>query len=96
MKNAKMLLPGAVEFCNDPYAAVEGADAVIMLTEWNEFKQVDFARVVETMNQPFMFDGRNLYNPADMAKFGFKYESVGRPESAANPFNRLMGVQAGN
>jgi UDPglucose 6-dehydrogenase len=67
-----------------------------MLTEWNEFKQIDFARVVQMMNQPFMFDGRNLYNPADMVKFGFKYESVGRPEVSTNSFNRLLSVQVSN
>lgn len=79
MKMARKLLPGGVEFCNDPYSVATDADAVLLLTEWNEFKQVDFGRVKQLMNQPWLFDGRNLYNPADMEKLGFKYESVGRP-----------------
>jgi UDPglucose 6-dehydrogenase len=79
MKVAQRLLPGAVEFCNDPYGVAEGADAVLLLTEWNEFKGLDFERVKNAMHQPFLFDGRNLYDPEEMKKLGFKYRSVGRP-----------------
>jgi UDPglucose 6-dehydrogenase len=79
MKMAKRLLPGAVEYCNDPYEVAEGADAVLLLTEWNEFKGIDFHRVRESMAQPFMFDGRNLYDPEEMHKLGFKYHCIGRP-----------------
>jgi UDPglucose 6-dehydrogenase len=79
MKGAKRLLPGAVEYCNDPYEVAVGVDALLLLTEWNEFKGLDFERVQSSMVQPFLFDGRNLYDPQEMQKFGFKYRSVGRP-----------------
>jgi UDPglucose 6-dehydrogenase len=79
MKNAQQLLPGAVEFCNDPYSAVNEADAVLLLTEWNEFKQVDFEKVKGLMRQHYFFDGRNLYDPSEMQRQGFIYRSVGRP-----------------
>jgi UDPglucose 6-dehydrogenase len=79
MKQAQRYLPGAVEFCPDPYSVVKDADAVLLLTEWNEFKQVDFERVKGLMSQPYLFDGRNLYDPEEMAKMGFTYRSVGRP-----------------
>ncbi len=79
MKNAQRLLPGAVEFCTDPYEAATGVDAVLLLTEWNEFKGLDFERVHSSMAQPFLFDGRNLYDPEEMTRLGFKYRSIGRP-----------------
>ncbi len=81
MKVAKRILPGGVEFCNDPYEAAEGMDAVLLLTEWNEFKGLDFERVLGSMRQGYLFDGRNLYDPIEMAKLGFNYRSVGRPGS---------------
>jgi UDPglucose 6-dehydrogenase len=84
MKNARMFLPGAVEFAPDPYSAITDADAVLLLTEWNEFKQIDFVKVKQLMNQPNFFDGRNLYDPAEMNKLGFKYVSVGRPADEKN------------
>lgn len=79
MKQAQRYLPGAVEFCADPYSVAKDADAILLLTEWNEFKQVDFERVKSIMSQPYLFDGRNLYDPEEMAKLGFTYRSVGRP-----------------
>jgi len=79
MKVAKRLLPGAVEYGSDPYEVAAGADAVLLLTEWNEFKGLDFERVRESMAQPYLFDGRNLYDPQEMERLGFKYRCVGRP-----------------
>jgi UDPglucose 6-dehydrogenase len=79
MNVAKGLLPGSVEYCEDPYQVTEGVDALLLLTEWNEFKQVDFERVRNSMSQPYFFDGRNLYDPHEMTvKYGFTYRSVGR------------------
>jgi len=78
-KQAQYYLPGAVEFCSDPYSVAKDADAILLLTEWNEFKQVDFERVKNMMHQPYLFDGRNLYDPEEMAKLGFTYRSIGRP-----------------
>jgi UDPglucose 6-dehydrogenase len=79
MEVAHRYLPGAVIYCTDPYEAAQEADAVLLLTEWNEFKQVDFERVKQLMNKPVLIDGRNLYEPDEMAKLGFHYRGVGRP-----------------
>jgi UDPglucose 6-dehydrogenase len=79
MKVAQRYLPGVVTYCDDPYETVQEADAVLLLTEWNEFKQVDFERVKQLMNKPVLLDGRNLYDPQEMAKQGFIYRCIGRP-----------------
>ncbi len=79
MRVAKPLLPAAVEYCDDPYGAVVGADALVLLTEWNEFKGLDFERVRDSMEHQYFFDGRNLYDPEEMTKLGFKYRAIGRP-----------------
>jgi UDPglucose 6-dehydrogenase len=78
MKNAKRMLPGAVQFFPDPYTTCNEADAVLLLTEWNEFKQIDFERVKKLMRQRYFFDGRNLYDPDEMEGTGFIYRGVGR------------------
>jgi UDPglucose 6-dehydrogenase len=77
MDIARPLLP-EVEMCADPYMMAEGCDALIVITEWNEFKQLDFERIRECMRQPVMLDGRNLYDPEAMRKFGFRYRGLGR------------------
>lgn len=79
MKNAHRVLPGAVEYCPDLYSAAEKTDAVLVLTEWNEFKQADLERVKQLMNRPVLLDGRNLYEPAELVRLGFTYRAVGRP-----------------
>jgi UDPglucose 6-dehydrogenase len=63
----------------DPYAAVQGADALLIATEWREFRSPDWARLRETMAYPLIFDGRNLYEPEVLAREGFEYVSIGRP-----------------
>ena len=68
-----------LEFAADPYAAAADADALLIVTEWREFRSPDFARLRETMATPLIFDGRNLYEPALMAEGGFEYVSIGRP-----------------
>jgi UDPglucose 6-dehydrogenase len=77
MEIAAGLLPN-VEMCPDPYALAEGCDALMLVTEWNEFKQLDFSRLREQMRQPIMMDGRNLYEPEKMAALGFVYRGIGR------------------
>ncbi len=77
MELASKLLPG-LKLCSDAYEAASGADAVLLVTEWNEFKQLDMARLKQTMRQPLIVDGRNLYDPADVRAAGFTYSSVGR------------------
>jgi UDPglucose 6-dehydrogenase len=68
-------------FCNDAYEALEGADGVVILTEWNEFRALDFARVKTALKTPLMVDLRNIYRPAQMAAEGFRYVSVGRADA---------------
>ena len=77
MELAKPLMPG-VEMKDSPYAAIEGADAVVIATEWDAFRALDFARVKSLANAPVLVDMRNIYDPADMEKRGFTYVGVGR------------------
>jgi UDPglucose 6-dehydrogenase len=64
---------------SDPiYYASEGADALILVTEWNEFREPDFERIKSLMRRPAIFDGRNLYNPKHLRALGFHYEGIGR------------------
>jgi UDPglucose 6-dehydrogenase len=67
-----------VHYCQDVYEALEGADGVVILTEWNEFRALDFAKVKAALKTPLMVDLRNIYRPAQMAEAGFTYISVGR------------------
>src|SRR5207247_1624646 len=60
------------------YEAVEGADALAVVTEWSEFREPDFARIKALMRTPVIFDGRNLYNPRQLRELGFQYEGIGR------------------
>lgn len=77
MEVAEPLLPG-VEMASDPYSLAEGCDALMIITEWNEFKHLDLDRVRDSMHQPVLFDGRNLYDPDKMSQCGFKYRGLGR------------------
>jgi UDPglucose 6-dehydrogenase len=76
MDEAKKLLN--VELCADAYEALDGADGVVILTEWNEFRALDLPRVKGLLKTPLMVDLRNIYRPAQMADAGFRYVSVGR------------------
>ena len=67
-----------VELVDNHYGAVEGADALAIVTEWKQFRQPDFARIRAAMRSPTLFDGRNLYEPADLAEQGFVYSGIGR------------------
>ena len=67
-----------LHFCKRSYEAVEGADALVVATEWNEFREPDFARVKALMRHPAVFDGRNIYNPQVLREMGFHYEGIGR------------------
>ncbi len=76
-ENARALLP-AVDMFDDPYAMAKGCDALIVVTEWNEFKQLDLRKLKRQMRTPVIFDGRNVYDPAEMRRLGFIYQGVGR------------------
>jgi UDPglucose 6-dehydrogenase len=68
----------AVEIAADPYQLAQGCDALIVVTEWNEFKQLDLAKVKTLLRQPIIMDGRNIYDPAQMKELGFTYRAIGR------------------
>ncbi|RIK17428.1 MAG: hypothetical protein DCC52_16860 [Chloroflexi bacterium] len=82
MENAHQILDG-VKFCNDAYQVAAGADAVVLVTEWNEFKQLDMPRLYASMARKIFLDGRNIYDPAEMRAHGFEYRGVGRPLNGA-------------
>ncbi|MCD6345309.1 MAG: UDP-glucose/GDP-mannose dehydrogenase family protein [Anaerolineae bacterium] len=77
MPNARQLLP-EVTLLDNAYAVAEGADALILVTEWNEFKNLDLARIKKLMSTPVLVDGRNVYDPATVRAAGFKYRGIGR------------------
>lgn len=77
MENAARVLPHT-RICKSPYDAVEGADALCVVTPWNEFKQANMSRVGELMRRPLLLDGRNLYDAFEMRSLGFTYVGVGR------------------
>jgi UDPglucose 6-dehydrogenase len=77
MDVAGPLLP-AVEMFKDPYTMADGCDALMVITEWNEFKQLDLDKIKELLNAPVIFDGRNIYEPVLMKEKGFKYRGMGR------------------
>ncbi len=81
MEQARPLLPG-VEFAANAYECVAGADAVALLTEWDEFRALDLGRIKAALATPILVDLRNIYPPEDARREGFNYTSVGRPQSA--------------
>ncbi len=85
MAEAKKLLPSGIEWCEGPYDAMSDADAVVIITEWNEFRAMDAKRIISAMRSPLMIDLRNIYNPEDMAAAGITYVSVGRPKTEPPP-----------
>ncbi len=78
MENARKVLENRVEFAESAFEALEGADALVLVTEWNEFRHVDFAKVKKALKSPVIFDGRNIYNPAQLKELGFTYYGIGR------------------
>lgn len=79
LANARKHFGERVEYCEDAYDALTGADALVIATEWNEFRSPDFDLMRERLAQPLIFDGRNIFQPAAMRRHGFEYHSVGRP-----------------
>jgi UDPglucose 6-dehydrogenase len=77
MEQAKAVL-GNVTFCIDAYSCAEGASALVIVTEWEQFRALDFARLKTVMERPVLIDLRNIYRPEEVARHGFTYESVGR------------------
>ncbi len=77
-ENIKGIFGDMIEYYENPYDTVKDADALCILTEWNEFKQADLKKVKQLMKKPVIFDGRNIYNPQHLQKLGFTYVSTGR------------------
>jgi len=78
---AKEFIPAGpgMRYVDDPYAAAQDADALLILNDWQEFAELDLDKLHYTLRYPIVIDGRNLYDPAVMTKAGFTYLSVGRP-----------------
>ncbi|PIR80319.1 MAG: UDP-glucose 6-dehydrogenase [Candidatus Levybacteria bacterium CG10_big_fil_rev_8_21_14_0_10_35_13] len=77
VNNAKKIF-SKIEFCKDSYEAVNSAELLIILTEWNEFKKLDLEKISKLMKKTKILDGRNIYNPQEVKRFGFEYRGVGR------------------
>jgi UDPglucose 6-dehydrogenase len=65
--------------CDSPRDTLDGADALVVVTEWNQFRSPDFEHIRDSLNEPVIFDGRNLYDPVELERLGFTYYSIGRP-----------------
>lgn len=81
MPAARRLLKSRVRFAKDPYQLARGADGLVLVTEWEEFRKLDFRRIRRLMKQPIVVDGRNLYDPDAMKRLGFRYAGIGRRAS---------------
>lgn len=79
LEEGTRVLQGAVP-CADAYDAAQGADALLLITEWNQFRNLDFDRIKSALRRPLFIDLRNVYEPERLAAFGFQYVSVGRPD----------------
>jgi UDPglucose 6-dehydrogenase len=104
MEKAKSVIPN-ITYCSNPYQAAEGADAIVVVTEWDEFRRLDWNRLRTAVERPLVVDGRNMLDAQELARHGFHYVSVGRPPmlpkqspSAANGEQSFVGppVQATN
>ncbi|MEK7217034.1 MAG: UDP-glucose/GDP-mannose dehydrogenase family protein, partial [Chloroflexota bacterium] len=86
------ILPRVI-LCQDAYEAAKDADALVIVTEWNEFKRLDMRRIRDALRLPVIVDGRNLYDPAQMRAFGFTYWSVGRAVAhGATPASETLSL----
>jgi UDPglucose 6-dehydrogenase len=83
IERATAVLPG-VTFLQDPYEVARNADALLLLTEWNEYRQLDWKRVHDEMARPLVLDARNVLSPAQMKALGFEYHSFGRPDLSSH------------
>jgi UDPglucose 6-dehydrogenase len=77
MDNARRVLDG-VEYCEDAYGVCQGAHALVFMTEWNEFRELNLSRIKELLAEPVIIDTRNIYEPEEMSQLGFRFTGVGR------------------
>src|SRR6266487_274612 len=85
MERTQETISSEIRFANSAHEAAHGADALLILTEWEEFANLDLNRLRQELKYPIVIDGRNLYDPEIMAAQGFTYYSVGRPSSSPEP-----------
>jgi UDPglucose 6-dehydrogenase len=78
IENVKAILGDKIEYSAAPYSLLEGADALLIATEWPEYRTPDFEKMGKLMKSKLIFDGRNIYDPASMGELGFTYYSIGR------------------
>jgi UDPglucose 6-dehydrogenase len=81
MPSAKDVFQDRVTYCTNNYDAIEGADALLVVTEWKQYRTPDFDRIRSAMRRPVILDGRNLFDPRMMERLGFDYRGIGRPRS---------------
>src|SRR2546430_8323516 len=84
MDTARQHLGDRVTYASTAYEALEGAAALVIVTEWLEYRNPDFGRIKQALSRPLIVDGRNLYDPQRLARLGFVYESIGRPVACAS------------
>jgi UDPglucose 6-dehydrogenase len=78
MNTARAAFSDRIELVEDQYEALRGADALVLVTEWNEFRRPDFKRIRQMLRKPVVFDGRNVFNPERMRAMGYQYHCIGR------------------
>jgi UDPglucose 6-dehydrogenase len=78
MREARRFFGERIRYAEHSYDALDGAAALLILTEWNEFRRPDFGRMKQLLKNPVIFDGRNIYDPTDLTKLGIKYFPIGR------------------
>ncbi len=78
MEIGKSIFGDSIEYCDGPYAVADNSDALILVTEWDEFRKLDMEKVYKMLNYPIFLDGRNCFNPEKMREIGFEYHSIGR------------------
>ncbi|HJP59714.1 MAG TPA: UDP-glucose/GDP-mannose dehydrogenase family protein, partial [Gemmatimonadaceae bacterium] len=83
IEQARSILEDKIEYADNSYEAVTGADALVIATDWNEYRNPDFNRIKKGLREPVIIDGRNLYDPDKMRELGIRYYSIGRPATAA-------------
>lgn len=88
MEKAKSVLP-SITYCSDPYHAADGADAIVIVTEWDEFRHVDWDRLRSVVERPLVADGRNMFTAAEVAIHGFHYVGIGQPTPMSAPRSEM-------
>ena len=78
-ENTRKILGDRIKYSENPYQTAKDASALLIVTEWNEFKELDLSKIKKLMKDPVIIDGRNIYDPEKVREIGFTYSSIGRP-----------------